>query len=118
MNEKQQLYYLQNGYVGNAVLWWAKDKCGYTTDLSKAGKYTKEECQAIIRLGDRPERAWPVEHIDKHPVAKIVTVDAQYLDRKHSRRWLPGWRPGRPAKARRAPEHDPDLYDVFDCSAT
>lgn len=88
MNEKEQLYYLQNGYVGNAVLWWGQNKCGYTTDLSKAGKYTKEECKQVTRLAGRTERAWPVEYVDKHPQAVVVTVDAQYLDRNKSRKWL------------------------------
>lgn len=31
-------YYLQDKrqYVGNDMLWWAKDGAGYTTDVSKA----------------------------------------------------------------------------------
>ena len=36
------MYYIQNGYVGNAILWWAENSRGYTTDFTKAGKYTKE----------------------------------------------------------------------------
>lgn len=37
--------YVQNSrnYVGDSVLWWAKNGCGYTTDLSKAHKYSGEE---------------------------------------------------------------------------
>jgi hypothetical protein len=44
-NKKQELYYIQNGYVGNAILWWGVDSKGYTTDITKAGKYTKEEAK-------------------------------------------------------------------------
>jgi len=35
---KEKLYYIQNVYVGNAILWWAIDSKGYTTDIGKAGK--------------------------------------------------------------------------------
>lgn len=46
MNDK--LFYLQDSrsYVGNDVLWWARNGAGYTTDLSKAHIYTKEDAVA------------------------------------------------------------------------
>jgi hypothetical protein len=47
--ENEKMYYIQNGYVGNAILWWGIDSRGYTTDINKAGKYTKEETLEIIK---------------------------------------------------------------------
>lgn len=72
-------FYLQDsrGYVGNDVLWWAKDGKGYTTDLSKAHIYTKEKAvaQHNMRETDIP---WPKDYID----AKTrPAVDMQYIKR-------------------------------------
>lgn len=74
----EELYYIQNGYVGNAILWWGINSRGYTTDITKAGKYTKEEAEKIIQ---RPQDiAWLCEHIDNNEKAKKLTIDIQYLD--------------------------------------
>lgn len=74
-----QLFYLQDSrsYVGNDVLWWARDGKGYTTDLSKAQVYTREEAQRQhdMRRSDIP---WPKAYID----AKTrPAVDMQYIKR-------------------------------------
>lgn len=74
-----ELYYLQDsrGYVGNDVLWWAKEGKGYTTDLSRAQIYTKEQAIGLHnnRESDIP---WPKEYID----AKTrPAVDMQYINR-------------------------------------
>jgi len=71
-------WYLQDtrSYVGNDVLWWAKDGKGYTTDVSKAHVFTREEAfsQAAMRGVDR---AWPKAYID----AKTrPAVDMQYIN--------------------------------------
>ena len=75
----EQLFYLQDsrGYIGNDVLWWAKDGNGYTTDLSKAEIYAEAEAQ---RKHDsrRTDIPWPKEYID----AKTrPAVDMQYIKR-------------------------------------
>ena len=72
-------FYLQDSrsYVGNDVLWWAKDGNGYTTDLSKAHVYTREEAQRQhdSRPSDIP---WPKAYI----AAKTrPAVDVQYIKR-------------------------------------
>lgn len=73
----EEMYYIQNGYVGNAILWWGVDSKGYTTDFTKAGKYTKEQAECIIK---RPEdRAWPCSYVDANEQAKKVIIDGQYL---------------------------------------
>jgi len=28
--------------------WWGPDRCGYTTDIERAGRYTKEEAGEIV----------------------------------------------------------------------
>lgn len=72
-----QLYYLQYGqsYIGNDVLWWAKDGGDYTTDLGKAGLFTKEEAQR--RHDERDiDIPWPKDYID----AKArPAVDVRYI---------------------------------------
>ncbi len=77
----QELYYIQNGYVGNAILWWGIDSKGYTTDITKAGKYTKEQAKEIIQ---RPQDvAWLCKHVDNNEAAKKLIIDVQYLKRRY-----------------------------------
>lgn len=72
-------YYLQNGYVGNAILWWATDSHGYTTDLAKAHRFTKEE--AVKQVNMRSEdKAWECSHVDQNEAAHREIIDSQYLD--------------------------------------
>jgi hypothetical protein len=76
--KKGKLYYIKNGYVGNAVLWWGKDGRGYTTEIENAGKYTKEETDKII---ERPEDiAWECEYVDTNTAARKTIIDGQYLN--------------------------------------
>lgn len=76
------MFYLQDsrGYVGNDVLWWAKDGIGYTTDLSKARIYTKDEAQRmhLARTSDIP---WPKDYIDGKT---RPAVDMQYIKRSEA----------------------------------
>ena len=65
METDNDLYYLQDkrSYVGNDILWWGKNNCGYTTDLRNAQVYTKEDAlkQHMSRETDIP---WPKAYID------------------------------------------------------
>jgi len=74
-----KLYYMQDKrqYVGNDVLWWAKDGKGYTTDITKAEVWTELEAfkQELSRSTDIP---WPKDYVDAR--TKMV-VDIQHLDR-------------------------------------
>lgn len=74
-----ELFYLQDSrsYVGNDVLWWAKEGKGYTTDLSKAHVFTKEE--ALSQHNDREtDIPWPKSYIDQKT---RPAVDMQYIRR-------------------------------------
>ena len=72
-------FYMQDsrGYIGNDVLWWAKNGKGYTTDLSKAEVYSREEAQ---RMHDnrRSDIPWPKIYIDSKT---RPAVDMQYIKR-------------------------------------
>lgn len=75
-------FYLQDcrSYVGNDMLFWAKNGNGYTTDLRLAHVYTKEEAvrQHQSRETDIP---WPKDYID----AKTrPAVDMQYVKREEA----------------------------------
>jgi hypothetical protein len=75
-------FYLQDSrsYVGNDVLWWAKEGKGYTTDLSKAEVYSRDDAlaQHNRRLTDIP---WPKEYIDART---RPAVDMQYVKRNEA----------------------------------
>lgn len=76
----EEQYYLQNkGFVGNALIWWAKDSRGYTTDIREAHRFSKEEAikQAKMREEDV---AWSCDYIDGIHVGKKLIVDSQYID--------------------------------------
>lgn len=77
----EDLYYIQNGWSGNAMAWWAFDNRGYTTEISKAKKFTESEARELI---ERPDfKAWLCDHVDNTPAAIKVTIDGQYLDRRY-----------------------------------
>ena len=77
-HNESELYYIQNGYVGNAILWWGVDSKGYTTDLTKAGKYSREEASSIARTRPQQDRPWLCSYVDASAGVKLI-VDAQYL---------------------------------------
>lgn len=70
----KRLFYLQNSttYLGNSMLWWAKDG-SYTTDLTQAKLFTQDEAQAQhnARHTDIP---WPAQYI--HNASRLV-IDRQ-----------------------------------------
>lgn len=71
------LYFLQDtrSVVGNCMVFWAKDCCGYTTNLEDAHLFTLDEA-----IGHRStDRPWPAEQMWKLSKPR---VDVQDLPRK------------------------------------
>ena len=77
MNNK---YYIQDErqYVGNSMLWWAKDSNGYTTDIHKAHVYTKEEAEKKCS-NRKTDIMWLKDYIDQkisyHIDAEDISLD-------------------------------------------
>lgn len=72
------LYYLQNGYSGNQILWWKEGRRGYTTDIELAHVFTYLEAKAQheSRSTDIP---WRKDYID----SKIKrTVNSEHISLK------------------------------------
>jgi hypothetical protein len=65
----EQLYYVQqtNQVVGNCMLLWGIASQGYTTEVSKAGLYTKEDVQGMRKT----DIGWPKEVIERNVTTHI-----------------------------------------------
>lgn len=78
--EKQ--YYIQNkdaGYLGNAIIFWAKESRGYTANINNAEIFSEEEARKICNANPEKNKAWDVDYIENNQgIQKIV--DSQYLD--------------------------------------
>lgn len=73
-----EYYYIRNeGYLGNALLWWAKGG-GYTCDIRKAEMFTEEQAKSICK---RPEdSAYNYKYIDNLAESQKLIIDSQYVD--------------------------------------
>lgn len=61
----EELFYIRtSGYVGNSFVWWAKKGAGYTPDLNRAGKYTREEAETICKRRPGHDIAYRCEEIE------------------------------------------------------
>ena len=60
---KEPLYYVQDtrNCVGNSMLWWGKNYCGYVCDIRDAHVWTESELKRLHRSTDVP---WPKAYID------------------------------------------------------
>lgn len=85
---EEDKYYIRNeGYLGNALIWWAKGNSGYTCDINKAGKYTEEEAKSKCK---RPEdSAYKCKYIDNLLEAQKLIIDSQYVCASE-RLWVKG----------------------------
>ena len=72
-------YYIRNeGYLGNALIWRSEDGNGYTCDINKAGKFTKDRAMSICLTRDE-DSAYPCDYIDNLLEAKKLIIDSQYV---------------------------------------
>ena len=81
-NKYKMEYYIQNtdaGYLGNAIIFWAQGRSGYTANLDKAHKFTEEEARKICNGDSKKNKAWEVDYIDNNKGNQRVT-DSQHLD--------------------------------------
>ena len=78
--EEKELFYIQYGYLGNAILWWGKNSSGYTVNIKNAGKYTKDKAIAIINNRPNKDLAWLCSYIDNNVKAQVLTVENNNLD--------------------------------------
>jgi hypothetical protein len=77
----EKLFYIQNtnaGYMGNAIVFWAKGRNGYTCNLDNSQKFTEEEACKICKDNPVKNKAWPVDYIDSNEGIQRI-VDSQYL---------------------------------------
>ena len=73
-------YYIQNGFVGNAMLFWHKSNSGYMADIREARRFTKKEAMNLLKsCPDKDFIAWPCYVCDE---AIKPVVDGQYVDRR------------------------------------
>lgn len=80
---EEELYYIRNnGYVGNSLIWWGKGGKGYTCDLNKAWRVTREEAESICR--NRPDEDSMYRVADMDAIAQRH-VDMQDLPLNPSR---------------------------------
>jgi hypothetical protein len=65
---RPELFFIQDTreYVGNCMLFWRPDGRGYTTDLKRAGRYTRAEYSR--RTQRETDVLWPVGYVLKHSV--------------------------------------------------
>lgn len=77
VDEDEELFYVQDArrYVGDCVLWWGKERSGYTTELGDAGLYTADEVARMTRETDVP---WPRRVVER-AAARTAHVRADYL---------------------------------------
>ena len=69
----EQKYYVQDArsFVGNSMLWWKHNDCGYTPDLREAKVFSLLEVSRMHSIQDGTKKAWPKEYIDARQEAHI-----------------------------------------------
>lgn len=75
-------YYIQNtnaGYLGNAMVFWAKGRNGYTANLDNAEQFSEEEAKRICNGNPIKNKAYAVDYIDSNKGIQRI-VDVQYVD--------------------------------------
>lgn len=80
-----KLFYIQDtrDYVGNSMLWWARDHKGYTCDIRKAHIFSESEIEEMVanRETDKP---WPKDFIDNRIAWH---VDSQSCNNHQLEQW-------------------------------
>lgn len=72
-------FYVQNGFVGNSMLFWALNSNGYTCDFNKAQEYTKAEILEGFVPGRAQDRIWLADHLKQNT---CTVIDGQHVNYK------------------------------------
>ena len=90
----EQLYYVQDARdcVGNCILWWCPARKGYTTELDKAGLYTRAQ---VLDMRDT-DKAWPkeiveattVRHVRADSLRRSIAAELNMFGPVEPRDWL------------------------------
>lgn len=72
-----EYFYIRNeGYLGNALMWWKKGG-GYTCDIRQAEMFTEAEAKKHCQ---RPEdSAYNFKYIDNLIEAQKLIIDSQFV---------------------------------------
>jgi len=70
------MFYIQNGIVGNAPLWWGLGGSGYVCQIEEAQAYTKKEVLATFVNGRKQDIIWEASHV---LAAKVTVIESQRL---------------------------------------
>jgi hypothetical protein len=78
-------YYIQDkrSIIGNAMTWWVKGGCGYSSDIGNAERMNETEAIKLIESSDK-YRAWPCDYIDNMQEGRFMIIDCQYPDKSKS----------------------------------
>ncbi len=76
------LYYVQDprSHVGNSMLWWKHDNCGYTCDIRNARVFTESEIKEMHSIISGDKKAFRKEIIDgriQHHIDKQSCREAE-----------------------------------------
>ena len=74
----ERLFYVQNGYVGNSMLWWKHNNAGYACDIRQARMFTQEELGKMQSIKEGSKKAWPKDYIDQRAVQHVDSQDCNY----------------------------------------
>ena len=68
------MFYYQYGFCGDMIYFWSLNSSGYTTDISKAQLYTKEEAIKFAKSSRIDERIWE-ESVVKEGITSVVNYE-------------------------------------------
>lgn len=75
-NGGKRKYYIHDttrGFVGNSMVWWARDHRGYTCDIREAHVFDEDELHKYLEADDLV--AYPVEHVNHRVQHHVTHVD-------------------------------------------
>jgi len=78
--DNTMFYWQSYGYVGNCLNLWAEGGSGYTTNIAKAGLFTKQQTLGQLACRRDQDEFWEKDHIQGKCV---YMVDMQDVDNKY-----------------------------------